>query len=249
MWNCNSHSLYWTLWRYPRICWTSLRANLALICKLKGMVLKKFLTWCKQSVLEGPLVKAYIYLKQILQRLDYYLDGRYSSKLVRALVKLAKRSGLYPECLKIEGCKVLKTQVAAGSFGDIYKGELEGQAIAVKVVRLFEPSEKKKLLQVSFLLSTWVVFIHNPTKMQIYCHEAVIWKQLDHRQLKYTRKYWCFTESVFLSFQLISCHFVVSISCPTLIWVGGYAYYRLGCQVAILHRICVTMRHSIACNW
>jgi hypothetical protein len=38
--------------------------------------------------------------------------------------------------------------VAGGSFGDVYKGRLEGQIIAVKVLKVYEKSDRENLLKV-----------------------------------------------------------------------------------------------------
>ena len=57
-------------------------------------------------------------------------------KLLRSQLKLAKHTGLYPTSLQhdaIDNCTRLP--VAIGGFGDIYKARLEGQDVAVKVMR------------------------------------------------------------------------------------------------------------------
>ncbi|KIM91557.1 hypothetical protein PILCRDRAFT_763184 [Piloderma croceum F 1598] len=80
----------------------------------------------------------------------------------RALIKLSRTSGLYPECMTLKEIKLVgKTALAAGNFGDIWKGLLGGQEICIKVPRVFQRSDKVKLLKA-------------------FSTEAVIWRQLCH---------------------------------------------------------------------
>lgn len=81
------------------------------------------------------------------KRLDYPLDPQQKRQHVKALVTLAKRAGLYPQCLHLTGVDMNNIPVAAGTFGDVYKGNLETRAIAVKVVRMFGQSNITKLLK------------------------------------------------------------------------------------------------------
>ncbi|KAJ7113534.1 hypothetical protein C8R44DRAFT_984739 [Mycena epipterygia] len=55
-------------------------------------------------------------------------------------------------------------QVAAGGFGDIWKGSFRGQNVSVKVMRLFEDSDVEAVLKA-------------------FGREAVIWRQLSHPNL------------------------------------------------------------------
>jgi hypothetical protein len=66
------------------------------------------------------------------------------------LLKLSRLSGLYPECLVRDDVQLIGTDpVAAGTFGDVWKGSIGGrEAIAVKVLRVYEKSDVKKLLKV-----------------------------------------------------------------------------------------------------
>lgn len=89
------------------------------------------------------------------------MDPKQKRLHVSSLVRLAKYSGLYPECLRLDGVKMSDRPVAAGSFGDVYKGTLRGQAIAVKMVKLYEKSDVVRLLRVSS--STLHFFITGPS--------------------------------------------------------------------------------------
>jgi hypothetical protein len=46
-------------------------------------------------------------------------------------------------------------QVAAGAFGDIWKGLVERQCVAVKVMRLFQDADVKLALQVCVIAVFW----------------------------------------------------------------------------------------------
>jgi serine/threonine protein kinase len=45
----------------------------------------------------------------------------------------------------------LGNAVAAGSFGDVWKGIIRGESVAIKVLRIYAATETEKYLKVSFL--------------------------------------------------------------------------------------------------
>jgi hypothetical protein len=68
--------------------------------------------------------------------------------ILSAIVKLSGKSGLYPECLDLSDVEILGTDaVAGGAFGDIWKGKINGRAVAIKVMRVFG-SDANQLLKV-----------------------------------------------------------------------------------------------------
>ncbi|KAH7923281.1 kinase-like protein, partial [Leucogyrophana mollusca] len=73
------------------------------------------------------------------------------------LVELSKRSGLYPQRLLLPNIDIRGAQVAGGTFGDVWKGDLDGRAVAVKKMRVFDSSDVQALA---------------------YSKEAVLWAQL-----------------------------------------------------------------------
>ncbi|KZP02198.1 kinase-like protein, partial [Athelia psychrophila] len=79
----------------------------------------------------------------------------------KALIKLSEHSQRYPGCLLLEDITISKKPVQGGSFGEVFKGEMAGCVIAVKVLRVYEDSEMSKLLK-------------------SFSREAVIWRQLSH---------------------------------------------------------------------
>ncbi|KAJ7076301.1 kinase-like domain-containing protein [Mycena epipterygia] len=84
--------------------------------------------------------------------------------LFKALLRLSRASGLHPICFPLTGVQKVGQQVAAGGFGDIWKGLLRGQSVSVKVMRLFEDSDVAAVLKE-------------------FGREAVIWRQLCHPNL------------------------------------------------------------------
>ncbi|KAJ7730312.1 kinase-like domain-containing protein, partial [Mycena metata] len=84
-------------------------------------------------------------------------------RFYKALISLSEESGLLPRCLTISGLKH-GTLAAGGAFADVYKGSLDGQSIAVKMMRVFEDSDIATLLKQ-------------------FGREALIWRQLCHPNL------------------------------------------------------------------
>ncbi|KAK7031183.1 hypothetical protein VNI00_013599 [Paramarasmius palmivorus] len=87
------------------------------------------------------------------------------ASICQTMVRLAKKSGLCPSCLTIQGVARLgEHPVDGGGFGDIWKGRLEGvddQLVCLKVVKVYLMKDIKRLLK-------------------NYLREAIIWRQLKH---------------------------------------------------------------------
>jgi hypothetical protein len=83
------------------------------------------------------------------QRLNFPIDAAYKLRHIETLIRLSRASGLYPECLVLKGINIEGNAVAGGTFGDIYKGHLGDQTIAVKVLRAFTASDRDHLLKVA----------------------------------------------------------------------------------------------------
>ncbi|KAJ7489303.1 kinase-like domain-containing protein [Mycena latifolia] len=96
--------------------------------------------------------------------LDY--DGFFAVRplLFKALLRLSRASGLHPTCLPLSGLQKVGHQVAAGGFGDIWRGLVRGQSVSVKIMRLFQESDVEAMLKE-------------------FGEEAVIWRQLCHPNL------------------------------------------------------------------
>ena len=77
------------------------------------------------------------------------VDLAYKRRHVKALIRLSGATGLYPECLVLDGIEILGDAVEGGGFADIFKGRLRGQEIAVKMLKVYQKSDIEKLLKVT----------------------------------------------------------------------------------------------------
>ena len=58
--------------------------------------------------------------------------------LVKTISKLSKVSALYPRSLVLQGLHIPeKNIIDGGGYGDIYKGHVHGDPVAVKALRTF----------------------------------------------------------------------------------------------------------------
>ena len=81
---------------------------------------------------------------------DTSLASAFRSSFLYALLRLARKSELYPRVLvrreiTLEGDYAL----TAGQFGDVWKGVFAGRQVAVKVLKLYINSNISKHLKVS----------------------------------------------------------------------------------------------------
>ncbi|KAG6856717.1 hypothetical protein H0H87_001506 [Tephrocybe sp. NHM501043] len=90
------------------------------------------------------------------------IDTAFQRNLVVASQRLSKKSGLYPVCYELNDV-VQEGQhpLIAGGFADIYKGNFEGQVVALKVIRVYQTTQIEHLLK------------H-------ISKEAILWGQLTH---------------------------------------------------------------------
>ncbi|KAH7919823.1 kinase-like protein [Leucogyrophana mollusca] len=98
-------------------------------------------------------------LDLIQKLLDSFDLDETRSFLIKILVELSKRSGLYPQRLVLPNIDIRGNQVNGGTFGDVWKGDLNGRPIAVKKMRVFGSRRVRAL-------------------MKVYTREAVLWAQL-----------------------------------------------------------------------
>ncbi|THU88736.1 kinase-like protein [Dendrothele bispora CBS 962.96] len=86
------------------------------------------------------------------------------SKILHAIIRLSNVSGLYPDSLALDAYNVTKVgnhPVAAGGFGDIWKGLIGEQMVCLKVARICGDSDVQKLLKE-------------------FRREGQLWRQLHH---------------------------------------------------------------------
>lgn len=84
------------------------------------------------------------------QLLDWpHLDNQFKRHFITAQLRLCAASAVHPDCLMLSGVTVSSQwAVDGGGFGDIWKGLVQGREVAIKVLRVFNSSEKQILLKV-----------------------------------------------------------------------------------------------------
>ncbi|KAG6917745.1 hypothetical protein DXG01_001283 [Tephrocybe rancida] len=93
------------------------------------------------------------------------LSSKFKGNLIVATQRLSRRTGLYPKCYNLEDIEMVEDHpVAAGSFADIYKGRFLGQAVCLKVIRVYQNS-------------------HVQSFLKQFSAEAILWGQLSHLNL------------------------------------------------------------------
>ncbi|KAH7919383.1 kinase-like protein [Leucogyrophana mollusca] len=109
---------------------------------------------------KGPRAQSLLDLIQEL--LDLVDLGSIRSPIVKTVVQLSKNSTLHPKRLVLRNVNIRGTsQVDGGGFGDIWAGEMAGQVVAVKMMRVFGTREVEALTKA-------------------YSGEAVLWAQLSN---------------------------------------------------------------------
>ncbi|KAF7354918.1 Protein kinase domain-containing protein [Mycena sanguinolenta] len=106
--------------------------------------------------------------QQLLDLLQELLDSPHETKFralfSKALLRLSGECGLHPRCFTLNGLEKVGQQVAGGGFGDIWKGLVGGEIVAVKSMRQFADDDVKIMAK----------------KVG---REALIWRQLSHPNL------------------------------------------------------------------
>ncbi|KAG6828321.1 hypothetical protein H0H92_008384 [Tricholoma furcatifolium] len=76
------------------------------------------------------------------------LGPKFKGNLTVATQRLSRRAGLYPTCYNLEDVEMVEdSPIAAGSFADIYKGSFLGQAVCLKVIRVYQNSNFQSFLK------------------------------------------------------------------------------------------------------
>lgn len=85
------------------------------------------------------------------QLLDYpLLDSRVRPVILKTLLELSTKSGRHPRCFALsDRLQLADHPVAAGSFGDVWKGEIRGETVSVKIMRVYQEADVEALLKVS----------------------------------------------------------------------------------------------------
>ncbi|EDR06697.1 uncharacterized protein LACBIDRAFT_299795 [Laccaria bicolor S238N-H82] len=88
-----------------------------------------------------------------------------NSSLLSVLLRLSRKSGLYPECIILKDVvHEDNCAVAPGHFGEVWKGKFRNQQVCLKVVKIYKQSDVHRLLKV-------------------FAKEAILWSRLSHQNL------------------------------------------------------------------
>ncbi|KAJ7586621.1 kinase-like domain-containing protein [Mycena floridula] len=108
-----------------------------------------------------PLGEAQESLNLLLQLLDLDdLPSEVRSCFLKAIARLCRKTGLYPECLTLNGLQQIGGRVDGGGFGDVSIGLLQGAKVSLKSPRVAQRDLKRLLKDFS--------------------REIIIWSQLSH---------------------------------------------------------------------
>ncbi|KAJ8083302.1 hypothetical protein PM082_009174 [Marasmius tenuissimus] len=129
-------------------------------------------TFADKSRLQGFLAQkghpAQQWLDHMQQLIDYpFLSSELRPAIFTVMLRLSKTSGLYPTCLSIHNVKkVGDYPVAAGGFGDVWKGTIGNskKLVCLEVVKVYLNSDLRKL-------------------SNEYLREAILWRQVKHPNL------------------------------------------------------------------
>ncbi|KAF5340586.1 hypothetical protein D9611_007325 [Ephemerocybe angulata] len=100
--------------------------------------------------------------------LDYKSASRTrteQARVLRLLLKLATRYDLFPRSLILPHVAREHTHaVTSGNYGEIWKGRFRGHSVCMKMIKIYQRSDTKRLLRV-------------------FAREAIVWSLLEHENL------------------------------------------------------------------
>ncbi|KAJ8081975.1 hypothetical protein PM082_007821 [Marasmius tenuissimus] len=118
-----------------------------------------------QGFLEMERHEVQGWLDNMQQLVDYpYTSPSIRASVISAMIRLSKKSGLHPQCLTLQNVrKVGDFPVAAGGFGDVWKGVIGDSAelVCLKVLKIYLQSDLESL-------------------SNEYLGEAILWRQMKH---------------------------------------------------------------------
>lgn len=79
------------------------------------------------------------------------LDPTLKSNLITAMLRLSRKSLLYPRCFTLEGVDQDSSPVTAGHFGEIFRGKFLGLTVCLKVIKMYETSRMEDFLKVHLI--------------------------------------------------------------------------------------------------
>lgn len=101
-------------------------------------------------------------------------------KVFKALLSLSKSTGLYPRCLQLSHqLQKFDEPVAAGAFGEVFRGSVGNREVAIKVFRVYETTNVVKFKKVRDLQASRLTPAHIGSLQRAWA-EAILWCQLYH---------------------------------------------------------------------
>ncbi|TDL22512.1 kinase-like protein [Rickenella mellea] len=95
---------------------------------------------------------------------DYCTRTRLFESFIR---KLVARTGVLPDHLFLEGVRRIgKNPLIGGGFADVWRGECNGEPVALKVLRVFQRGK-----------------LEFETVHKKFCQEAMLWQSFDHKNV------------------------------------------------------------------
>ncbi|KAH8832261.1 kinase-like domain-containing protein [Flagelloscypha sp. PMI_526] len=94
--------------------------------------------------------------------MDKSPDAGHKRRCLRWLRKLAKSQGRLPLSFYLDNLNIESDQIGGGGFSDIFVGRFGGEQVCLKVLRIFQSNGHKERV------------------IKRFCHEALVWRQLQH---------------------------------------------------------------------
>ncbi len=69
--------------------------------------------------------------------------------MIKTIMRLSQNSFLYPHSLLVGNIKRDDIPYMSGSFGDVYRGTFRGQAVGLKVVKIYKKSDLARIFKVN----------------------------------------------------------------------------------------------------
>ena len=112
--------------------------------------------------------------RHLKQNLDEAVDIKRRGR--RFMLKVIKKMPVLPESLNVTGIRIPAQHdyIGRGGFGHVFKGELRGDAVALKV--LYELDNNVVSLHINVTTS-----LVDSSPEQAFCREALMWRSLCHK--------------------------------------------------------------------
>ncbi|KDR72752.1 hypothetical protein GALMADRAFT_143032 [Galerina marginata CBS 339.88] len=148
---------------FPEISYDHFNATISAIYSVFVSILQDKEQYANLLRYRGDTAQQLLDLIQML--LDYPQAGvGAKNNLLAALSRLCGKSGLHPRCFVLTGIKRGESQATSGAFADIWKGEFQGQPVCLKIVRMYQSSNRER----------WLTD---------FSREAILWGHVSHANL------------------------------------------------------------------